>query len=163
AWVAAAFEDAPPLAPADAEPVSVVVCTHNGAATLRECLEGAFALDYPRFEVIVVDDGSTDASAAIARELGARLVSTGNRRRSGVRRCSRAVGSIRSSAPPATTSTSAGGYRRRAGRSASTPRRLSGTAAGRASAASGASRSATDAPRHCSSGSGPRSTTRQAT
>jgi glycosyltransferase involved in cell wall biosynthesis len=37
--------------------VSVVVCTHNGAATLRECLEGLDELDYPAYDVIVVDDG----------------------------------------------------------------------------------------------------------
>jgi GT2 family glycosyltransferase len=59
--------------------MSVVVCTHNGAATLRDCLDGVLALDYPRVEAIVVDDGSTDASAAIARELGVRTISTANR------------------------------------------------------------------------------------
>src|SRR5262249_7608313 len=63
---ARAFEDAPPKAQPDAPLVSVVVCTYNGASTLRECLVGVAALDYPRVEVIVVDDGSTDESAAIA-------------------------------------------------------------------------------------------------
>ena len=56
--------------------VSVVVCTHNGAATLRECLEGVAELDYPDFECIVVDDGSTDGSGDIAGELGARVIRT---------------------------------------------------------------------------------------
>jgi GT2 family glycosyltransferase len=59
--------------------ISVVVCTYNGARTLRECLTGLAALDYPDYEVIVVNDGSTDASAAIAREFPVRLVSTENR------------------------------------------------------------------------------------
>src|SRR5262252_7070786 len=51
--VARAFEDAPPQAQPDAPLVSVIVCTYNGAATLRECLVGVAALDYPRVEVIV--------------------------------------------------------------------------------------------------------------
>jgi GT2 family glycosyltransferase len=59
--------------------ISVVVCTHNGARTLRDCLEGLRAIEYPDFEVIVVDDGSTDASAAIAQEYCFRLVRTENR------------------------------------------------------------------------------------
>ncbi len=59
--------------------ISVVVCTHNGERTIRDCLEGLLSLEYPNFEVIVVDDGSTDATAEIAREYGFRLISTENR------------------------------------------------------------------------------------
>ena len=59
--------------------VSVVVCTYNGARTLRRCLEDIEALDYPDYEVIVVDDGSTDGSAAIAAEQDCRLISTENK------------------------------------------------------------------------------------
>jgi GT2 family glycosyltransferase len=51
---------------ATAPRVSVVVCCYNGAATLRECLESLIGLDYPDYEVIVVDDGSTDRTADIA-------------------------------------------------------------------------------------------------
>jgi GT2 family glycosyltransferase len=54
--------------------VSIVVCTHNGAGTLRRCLRGIAELRYPRYEVIVVDDGSSDASAAIASEFDVRLI-----------------------------------------------------------------------------------------
>ncbi len=50
--------------------ISVIVCTHNGARTIGDCLDGLLGLDYPDFEVIVVDDGSTDATAAIVREYG---------------------------------------------------------------------------------------------
>jgi glycosyltransferase involved in cell wall biosynthesis len=57
------------------ELVSVIVCTHNGARTLRSCLEGIAKLRYPRFEVIVVDDGSTDRTAEIAAEFDVRLIS----------------------------------------------------------------------------------------
>ena len=77
--VSAAFAAAPARPAPDAPLISIVVCTYNGAATLRDCLEGVGALRYPRYETIVVDDGSTDASAAIAQELGARVVSTPNR------------------------------------------------------------------------------------
>jgi glycosyltransferase involved in cell wall biosynthesis len=45
--------------------VSVVVCTYNGGRTLEQCLCSLRALDYPDYEVIVVDDGSTDATRAI--------------------------------------------------------------------------------------------------
>jgi len=58
--------------------VSVVVCTYNGARTIRDCLEGLSRLAYPDYEVIVVDDGSTDGSAAIAREYACRLIQTEN-------------------------------------------------------------------------------------
>jgi GT2 family glycosyltransferase len=59
--------------------ISVVVCTYNGARTLRGCLEGLKRLDYPDFEVIVVIDGSTDQSAQIASEYAVRTLITGNR------------------------------------------------------------------------------------
>jgi GT2 family glycosyltransferase len=59
--------------------VSVVVCTHNGAPTLSECLERARHLTYPDFELIVVDDGSSDASTEIAREHGATVVAIDHR------------------------------------------------------------------------------------
>ncbi|HLB20479.1 MAG TPA: glycosyltransferase, partial [Solirubrobacteraceae bacterium] len=71
--------------------ISVVVCTHNGEATLAQCLQRAAELTYPDFEVIVVDDGSTDGSAHVARALGATLIQTEHRglsfaRNAGVRR-----------------------------------------------------------------------------
>ncbi len=58
--------------------ISVVVCSYNGARTLRECLAGVRKLEYPDFEVIVVDDGSTDATSAIARQFDVRLIRTKN-------------------------------------------------------------------------------------
>jgi len=56
--------------------VSVVLCTHNGSRTVAECLEGLRRLDYPDFEVIVVDDGSRDRTAEIARGHPVQLLST---------------------------------------------------------------------------------------
>jgi glycosyltransferase involved in cell wall biosynthesis len=57
--------------------ISVVVPVHNGAATLRLCLEALGRTRGPSWECIVVDDGSEDASAEIARAWGARVVRTG--------------------------------------------------------------------------------------
>lgn len=47
--------------------VSVVVASFNGEETLRACLDSLAALDYPDYEVILVDDGSTDDTPEISR------------------------------------------------------------------------------------------------
>ncbi len=47
--------------------VSVVVCTFNGGATLRGCLQALGRQSRPPLEVIVVDDGSTDNVPEIAQ------------------------------------------------------------------------------------------------
>jgi glycosyltransferase involved in cell wall biosynthesis len=46
--------------------ISVVICAHNASSTIGECLTHVCGLHYPELEVIVVDDGSTDETAAIA-------------------------------------------------------------------------------------------------
>ena len=46
--------------------VSVVVACYNGERTLRACLDSLYRLNYPDYEVILVDDGSTDGTARIA-------------------------------------------------------------------------------------------------
>jgi GT2 family glycosyltransferase len=76
--VASAFSDAP-FAEREWPLVSVVVCAHNAERTIGECLDGLTALDYPDYEVIVVDDGSTDATAHIAVARDARVIRTPNR------------------------------------------------------------------------------------
>ncbi len=45
--------------------MSVLVCTRNGARTLEDCLASLERLRYPQYEIIVVDDGSTDATRSI--------------------------------------------------------------------------------------------------
>jgi GT2 family glycosyltransferase len=57
----------------------VVVCSYNGSRIIRDCLEGLQKLEYPNFEVIVVDDGSKDTTAAIAHEYNFRVISTEQR------------------------------------------------------------------------------------
>jgi glycosyltransferase involved in cell wall biosynthesis len=54
--------------------VSVVVPVWNGAPFLRECLDSLVAQDHTPIEIIVVDDGSTDESAAVAEEFGHAIV-----------------------------------------------------------------------------------------
>jgi O-antigen biosynthesis protein len=59
--------------------ISVVVCSFNGASTIRDTLDALARLEYPNFEVIVVNDGSTDRTGFIASEYDVRLISTENR------------------------------------------------------------------------------------
>lgn len=61
---------------------SVVVCTYNGSRTIGRTLEALEKLDYPDYEVIIIDDGSKDNTAAIAGEFTSpifRLIRTENR------------------------------------------------------------------------------------
>jgi glycosyltransferase involved in cell wall biosynthesis len=48
---------------------SVLVANYNRAPYLKEALESILSQDYPNFEVVLVDDGSTDGSAAIIQKL----------------------------------------------------------------------------------------------
>jgi len=77
--VSRVFNEVPFPADYDWPRVSVVVCSYNGSRTIRECLDGIKKLDYPNFEVIVIDDGSTDSTAAIASEFDVHLIRTENR------------------------------------------------------------------------------------
>lgn len=72
--VSRAFASAPFDADEGWPAVSVVVCTHNGAATLGECLAKVNALEYPDFELIVVVDGGDHRCAEIARAHGATVI-----------------------------------------------------------------------------------------
>lgn len=77
--VTAAFREVPFSPDTHWPKVSVVVCSYNGERTLPDCLEGLRKLAYPDYEVIVVNDGSTDNTPAIASEHPLRLISTQNR------------------------------------------------------------------------------------
>jgi GT2 family glycosyltransferase len=58
--------------------ISVVVCTYNGSRTIEQCLVGLLKLDYPDFEIIVIDDGSSDSTASIVSKYPVRMIQTTN-------------------------------------------------------------------------------------
>lgn len=51
--------------------VSIIVPIYNAEAYLSQCLNSLIAQDYGDFEIICIDDCSTDSSAAIARQYSA--------------------------------------------------------------------------------------------
>jgi biofilm PGA synthesis N-glycosyltransferase PgaC len=53
-----------------AAPVSVLIPAFNEEVVIGEAVRAALRLDYPDFEVLVLDDGCTDETAARAREAG---------------------------------------------------------------------------------------------
>jgi Glycosyltransferases involved in cell wall biogenesis len=68
--------------------VSIIIPCYNAARWLGETLDSAFAQTWPNKEIILVDDGSTDESLAIARRYetrGLRLLAQPNRGASSAR------------------------------------------------------------------------------
>ncbi|MBT2489835.1 glycosyltransferase family 2 protein [Streptomyces sp. ISL-96] len=64
----------------DRPTVSVIIPNYNYEKTLAACLDAVFAQTHQPFEVIVVDDGSTDRSRKIAASYPCRVVAgAGNR------------------------------------------------------------------------------------
>jgi len=61
-----AFEAAPYFPLVRCPKVSVVVACYNGERTLKACLDSLERLNYPDYEIILVDDGSTDTTPQIA-------------------------------------------------------------------------------------------------
>jgi glycosyltransferase involved in cell wall biosynthesis len=76
AFAQAPFPDVPR---AEWPKVSVVVCAYNAEDTIGDCLDSLDRLKYPDFEVVVVDDGSRDATGEIAkRRDGVRVIEVPN-------------------------------------------------------------------------------------
>lgn len=59
--------------------VSVVIPYYNQGHFLRETIQSVHRQTYPRVEIVVVDDGSTEDGTAIAMDLGARCIRQENR------------------------------------------------------------------------------------
>ena len=49
--------------------ISIVIPCYNGGATILEAVQSALDQTYENLEIIIVDDGSTDNSGTIVREL----------------------------------------------------------------------------------------------
>ena len=63
--------------------VSILIPAYNSAPWLAATLQSAFAQTHPRTELIVIDDGSTDATLAIARSFAAQGVRVATQPNSG--------------------------------------------------------------------------------
>jgi len=71
--VAKAYANPLPPLPDYLPMISVVVCAYNADSTMEGCLASFQHVEYPNFEVIVVDDGSTDKTGEIADRYAARF------------------------------------------------------------------------------------------
>src|SRR5262245_22611770 len=63
--VNSAFQKVPVAADGAWPKVSVVVCSHNGARTIEQTLSALKRLEYPDYEIVVVEDGSSGRQAAV--------------------------------------------------------------------------------------------------
>ena len=59
-----------PALPGKPPKVSIVVASYNSDRTLKACLDSLQRLNYPDYEILLVDDGSTDSTAQIVTEVG---------------------------------------------------------------------------------------------
>jgi len=59
--------------PENAPGVSIIIPSYNYAHFLPDALESLVSQDYPLFEIIVIDDGSSDNTAEVARSFGEKV------------------------------------------------------------------------------------------
>jgi poly-beta-1,6-N-acetyl-D-glucosamine synthase len=56
--------------PQEWPPVTVLIPAYNEEQVIGRCVSSALAADYPQLEVLVLDDGSVDATVAVAEQAG---------------------------------------------------------------------------------------------
>jgi len=62
--------------------ISVIIPTKNSEQTLRECLSSVRAQTYRNFEIIVVENFSSDSTVALAKQYDALVLQGGPERSS---------------------------------------------------------------------------------
>ena len=54
--------------------ITIIIPVYNAEKTLRKCLDSIKAQDYKNYDIILVDDCSTDSSARIIQEYGCKII-----------------------------------------------------------------------------------------
>ena len=49
--------------------ISIVIPVYNASHTIERCIKSVLSQTYPQFELIIIDDGSTDNSLAICKKI----------------------------------------------------------------------------------------------
>ena len=54
--------------------ISVILPTYNNDSVLLDCLQSIFVQDYPKFEVLIIDGGSSDKTIEIAKKFSVKVL-----------------------------------------------------------------------------------------
>ena len=73
--------------------ISIIIPCHNNAQTIGACLRAIYQSDYPNYEIIVVDDHSTDESRHIIEAFPCQLISLSQHQGAGYARNTGALAS----------------------------------------------------------------------
>lgn len=69
-WARSSIRDLRPEWPT----MSAIVCAYDAERYIEECLDSLVKVDYPGFEVVVLDDGSSDRTLELARRFPVKLI-----------------------------------------------------------------------------------------
>lgn len=76
--VAGAFAEIPFPPNVEWPRITVVVCSYNGDLHVRRLCETLSSLDYPDYDVVIVNDGSTDDTASILADFDFKVITVEN-------------------------------------------------------------------------------------